>query len=120
MVINLSFLDRIIASSAEENRSNYCRALKRRSLFIALYGTYTAMMNTLKALLKTKHQARQTEKHKDEFREVQSRKKQTTEEAAHTTKKAELSATPMDATGGRKEVATQNISPPPSILAIWT
>jgi hypothetical protein len=46
-----------IVSSAEENRANFCKILKGKPLFSALYGIYTLTLNELKAVLKVKAQA---------------------------------------------------------------
>jgi hypothetical protein len=37
-----------IVSSAEDNRENYCKALRGKILFTALYGTITVTLNVLK------------------------------------------------------------------------
>jgi hypothetical protein len=37
-----------IVSSAEENKENYCNALRGKILFSALYDTYTVMLNEIK------------------------------------------------------------------------
>jgi hypothetical protein len=39
-------------SSAEDNREDYCKVLKGKTLFSALYGTYTVTLLDLKKLLK--------------------------------------------------------------------
>jgi hypothetical protein len=48
-----------IVKTAKENRESYCKALTRRTLFSALYCTYTVMLNQLKAVLKASTQAGQ-------------------------------------------------------------
>jgi hypothetical protein len=58
-----------LTSSAEENRENFCKALRGKSLFSALYGTYTVMMNELKSVLKASSQQG------DGFKEVRNRKR---------------------------------------------
>jgi hypothetical protein len=40
-----------VVDSAEENRANYCKVLSGKTLFSALYGTYTVTLNALKAIL---------------------------------------------------------------------
>jgi hypothetical protein len=45
-----------IVSRAEENRGNFCKILKGKPLFSALYGIYTLTLNELKAVLKVKAQ----------------------------------------------------------------
>jgi hypothetical protein len=76
-----------IVSSAEENRESYCQALHGKPLFSALYGTYTVTLNEMKNVLKASSQAGQT-KQVDGFKEVRSRKRHSTGEAARTPKKA--------------------------------
>jgi hypothetical protein len=71
-----------IVSSAEENHKSYCQALKGKSLFSALYGT----LNELKSVLKSSGQVGQT-KQADDFKEVRSRKRPSTGEAAYIPKK---------------------------------
>jgi hypothetical protein len=78
-----------IVSSAEENRENYCKALRGKSLFSALYGTYTVTLNELKNVLKASSQAGQT-KQTVGFKEVLSRKRHSKGEAARTPKKASV------------------------------
>jgi hypothetical protein len=58
-----------LTSSAEENRKNFCKALRGKSLFSALYGTYTVTMNELKSVLKASRQQG------DGFKEVRNRKR---------------------------------------------
>jgi hypothetical protein len=41
-----------VVSSAEDNRANYCKDLTGKTLFSALYGTYTVTLKELKSLLK--------------------------------------------------------------------
>jgi hypothetical protein len=36
-----------VVSSAEENRANYCKALSGKTLFSAMYGTYTIALQEL-------------------------------------------------------------------------
>jgi hypothetical protein len=76
-----------IVSSAEDNRENFCKALRGKPLFSALYGTYTVMLKELKSVLKANSQTEQT-KQADGFKEVRSRKQHSTGEAAHTPKKS--------------------------------
>jgi hypothetical protein len=40
-----------VVSTMEENRASYCKALSGKSLFSALYGTYTVALQELKALM---------------------------------------------------------------------
>jgi hypothetical protein len=48
-----------IASAAEENRTNYCKAPSGKTFFSALYGTYTVTLNDLKSILKAQQLCRQ-------------------------------------------------------------
>jgi hypothetical protein len=45
-----------VVDSAEENRANYFKALSGKTHFSAPYGTYTVMLNALKAILKASTQ----------------------------------------------------------------
>jgi hypothetical protein len=45
-----------IVSWAEENRANFCKILRGKPLFSALYGIYTLILIELKAVLKVKAQ----------------------------------------------------------------
>jgi hypothetical protein len=93
-----------IVSSAEDNCESYCKALRGKALFSALYGTYTVTLNELKNVLKASSQAGQT-KQEDGFKEVRSRKRHYTGEAARTPKKAALSTSTVT-------VATKNFFAP--------
>jgi hypothetical protein len=73
----------IVNSAEKKNGANYCKALNGKTLFSALYGTYTATLHELKALLKASTLAGQTNWPKatgqqttqeDGFQEVQRRK----------------------------------------------
>jgi hypothetical protein len=80
-----------IVSAVEENRTNYCKALSRKTLFSALYGTYTVMLNDLKSILKTSNSAgKTTEKPTQEegLQEVRRRKRHSTTDTGPTSKKA--------------------------------
>jgi hypothetical protein len=46
-----------IVSSAEDNCERYCKGLSSKTLFNALYGTYTVTLNELKNVLKARSQA---------------------------------------------------------------
>jgi hypothetical protein len=48
-----------IVRSAEENRANFCKILKGKPLYSALYGIYTLTLNELKAVLQVNAQAGQ-------------------------------------------------------------
>jgi hypothetical protein len=59
-----------IISSAEESSENYCKSLRRKTLFSVLYCTYVVLLNELKAVLKSKYQAGQPKIQHDRFQEV--------------------------------------------------
>jgi hypothetical protein len=42
----------VIVNAAEGNGANYCKALNGKTLFSALYDSYTAILHKLKAVLK--------------------------------------------------------------------
>jgi hypothetical protein len=75
-----------ITSSKEENRENFCKALRGKTLFSALNGTYTVTLNELKSLLKASSQQG------DGFKGVRIRKQHSSQEATNTPKKATLPA----------------------------
>jgi hypothetical protein len=87
-----------IVSSAEDNRESYCKALRGKPLFSALYGTYTVTLNELKIVLKASSQRGQLKQadgvkagqssQEDGFKEVRSRKRHSIAEAARSPKKA--------------------------------
>jgi hypothetical protein len=101
-----------VISSTEKSREYYFRSLRRKTLFSALYGTYTMKLNELQAVLKARHQTGQPKMQGDGFTEVRSRKRQATERLARTMKKAALPTTSVDSKKGRNEVATRNVSAP--------
>jgi hypothetical protein len=82
-----------IVNSAE-NRQNLCEALSGKTLFSALYGTYTVALHELKAVLKANTLASQSKTPKsaatqeDGFKEVRRRKRHSTDETAPTSKRA--------------------------------
>jgi hypothetical protein len=93
-----------IISSAEDNREDYCKVLKGKTLFSALYGTYTVTLHDLKKL--------QT----DSTQQVDSfsrRKIYCNEEPNQTMKKVALPASTL-------KVAQQRTSSPPSGQTTWT
>jgi hypothetical protein len=49
-----------IVNAAEENQLNFCKAITGKTLFSALYGTYTVTLHDLKALLKASSPASQS------------------------------------------------------------
>jgi hypothetical protein len=85
-----------IVNSAEENRRNFCKALCGKTLYSALYGTYTVYLQELKALLKASTTANPTPKpastQEDGFTEVRRRKRQNSDETAQTSKKSAQTA----------------------------
>jgi hypothetical protein len=96
-----------IASTAEENRDNYCKALTGKILFSALYGTYTVALKDLKSLVKARSsETSKTAKpaQEEDFKEVRRRKRQ------HTTESAPISKKPSAAAGKppKNEVSTRN------------
>jgi hypothetical protein len=76
-----------IVSAADENGQNYCKALTGKTLFTALYGTCTVALHKLKAMLKASNQAAPSEApkfsstQKDGYKEVQRRKRHSTNES---------------------------------------
>jgi hypothetical protein len=60
----------VIVNAAEENGLSYCKALHGKTLFSALYGTYTVTSGKLKALLKARTLAGQQTMQEDGFQEV--------------------------------------------------
>jgi hypothetical protein len=83
-----------IVNTAEENRLNFCKALGGKTLYSALYGTYTVALQELKALLKASTTAvptptsKPTSTQEDGFTEVRRRKRQSSDKAAQSSKKA--------------------------------
>jgi hypothetical protein len=104
-----------IVNTAEENRLNFCKALDGKTLYSALYGTYTVTLQELKALLKASASTNQTLKHtstqEEGFTEVRRRKRQSSDTAAQTPKKAAPAATSAPADAPSK-VATRNYFAP--------
>jgi hypothetical protein len=112
-----------IVSSAEENRANFCKILKGKPLFSALYGIYTLTLNELKAVLKVKAQAGkcgavtktslELAAHDDDFQEVKRRKRHISNDTSQTAKKSITSA-PKSAAGKlpNKTVITRNFFAP--------
>jgi hypothetical protein len=95
----------------EDNRESFCKALRGKPLFSALYGTYTVTLNELKSVLKANNQTEQT-KQADDFKEVRSRKRHSTGEAVRTPKKATVAPPTM-------KVPTSNFFAP-SEQPTWT
>jgi hypothetical protein len=95
-------------------KQKFCKALNGKTLFSALYGTYTVALQALKALLKASSPAGKSETTKcaasqeDGFKEVRRRKRHSTNEGAPTSKKAACAAEVTPA----KEVATHNFFAP--------
>jgi hypothetical protein len=103
----------------EENCASYCKALSGKTLYSALYGSYTVTLNELKGLLKANVHSQECESTKstgqssqqeEGFKELRRRKQQNTQEAAETAKKATTLPT---ADTGPQEVPTWNFFAPP-------
>jgi hypothetical protein len=83
-----------IVNVAQENKLHFCKALNGKPLFSALHGSYTVALPELKAVLKASNSAGQSQTPKppatqeDGFKEVQRRKRHSTDEAARSSKKA--------------------------------
>jgi hypothetical protein len=88
-----------IISSAEDNREDYRKVLKGKTLFSALYGMYTVTLLDLKEIQKDITQQ------EDGFKEVHRRKRHCHEEPTPTTKKVALPASTV-------KVATKNFFAP--------
>jgi hypothetical protein len=105
-----------IVNTVEENRANFCKALSWKTLYSALYGTYTATLNELKGLLKTSTAAKSgttgSPRQHDGFQEVRRRKRHNMQEAAKTSKKAAVQSTPQPESNSPKEIATRNFYAP--------
>jgi hypothetical protein len=83
-----------IVEAAEENAATFCQALSGKSLFSALHGLYTVTLGELKALLKNSAGQKGQKTNPagpttpdDGFQEVRRRKRQSSGEAEHATKK---------------------------------
>jgi hypothetical protein len=74
-----------VVRSAEDNRENYSLALQGKTLYSALCGTYTVTLNDFKSLLKGSSQTGRSSQD-DGFKEVRSRKRHSTAQAAHSPK----------------------------------
>jgi hypothetical protein len=80
--------------NAAEDKQNFCKGLGGKTLYSALYGTYTVALQELKALLKASITADPTPTSKpastqeNGFTEVRRRKGQNSDKAAQTSKKA--------------------------------
>jgi hypothetical protein len=83
-----------IVNTAEDNRHNFCKALGGKTLYTALYVTYTVALQELKALLKANTLADPTPTPKPastqeaRFTEVRRRKRQNSDKAAQISKKS--------------------------------
>jgi hypothetical protein len=76
-----------IVNTAEGNGASYCKALRGKPLFSALYGTYTVILDELRDLLKASILAGQHTTQEDGFQEVRRKRRRTTDETAETSKK---------------------------------
>jgi hypothetical protein len=104
-----------VVRAAEENITNYCKALTGKTLFSAIYGTYTVALKELKSLLKASTTAcRSTEKPAQDadFQEVRKRKRHNTTEAALTSKKAVTTGASSPVTMRPKKISTHNFFAP--------
>jgi hypothetical protein len=88
-------------SSAEESCKEYCKSLRGKAMFGALYGTYTVTLNDPKAVLKAN--IRQESKKGGRLSKSAEPKGHTTEEVARTLKKAAL---PTTSVAQKNEAAT--------------
>jgi hypothetical protein len=72
-----------IVIAAEENRRNFCKALDGKTLYNALYGTYTVALQEINALLKasatTNPTPKPTSTQEDGFTEVRRRNRQSSD-----------------------------------------
>jgi hypothetical protein len=104
-----------VVSTTEENWASYCKALSGKTLFSALYGTYTVALQELKALLKVSTTTRQPAKkpiQEEVFKEVR-RRKQTSKKILVTAAPAAVNTTP-------KTVPTRNFFAPLRTASIDT
>jgi hypothetical protein len=107
-----------IVNTADKNRQNFCKALTGKTLFSALYGTYTVALQELKAVLKASDPAGQSQTPKssatqeDSFKEVRRRKRHSTGEAARTLKKAVTTAASARIATPTRVVTTRNFFAP--------
>jgi hypothetical protein len=109
-----------IVNTVEENRVNFCKALHGKTLYSALYGTYSVTLKELKGLLKagifgeerSEKQVQPTEE--EGFQEVRRRKRHGTNKSAKTTKKAavQAKASPPITKPSATEVATRKFFAP--------
>jgi hypothetical protein len=108
-----------IVNIADENRQNFYKAPTGKTLFSALYGTYTVALQELKAVLKASNPAGQSQTPKssateeDGFKEVRRRKRHTRDEVACTSKKAITTAASATIDTPTSVVATRNFFAPP-------
>jgi hypothetical protein len=103
-----------IVEAAEENAATFCQALSGKPRFSALHGLYTVTLGELKALLKNSagQKGQQTNPAgpttpDDGFQEVRRRKRQSSGEAEHATKKPVTTAPAPP-----KEAPTRNFFAP--------
>jgi hypothetical protein len=112
-----------VVDAAEENRANYCKVLSGKTLFSALYGTYTVTLNELKAVLKASTQSEQNvstpvqQSTKDDgFQEVRRRKRQSSGESTKITKVSKKptvpATTPAAVQLAPRDTATRNYFAP--------
>jgi hypothetical protein len=101
-----------VVSQAEENRANYCQALKGGCLHIALYGMYAVTLNALKTALTEIARAKKANNQDDDYTEVRRRKRHTSDETSRKSKKAAYPTTAGESTGSRGKVVTRKFSLP--------
>jgi hypothetical protein len=91
-----------VVNAAEENGASYYKGLRGKPLFSALYGTYTVTLQKLKAVIKARTLADQTnipktigqQTNEDDFQEVWRQKRRATDGTTGTSKKNLSSVAP--------------------------
>jgi hypothetical protein len=112
-----------IVNAAEENGVSSCKGLRGKTLFTALYGTYTVTLQELKAVIKARTPADQTNipkttgqqtNEEDDFQEVWRQKRRATNKTTRTSKKATVQTKTLTALNipPPKEVVTRNFFTP--------
>jgi hypothetical protein len=107
-----------IVNTADENRQNFCKALTGKTLFSALYGTYTVALQELKAVLKASNTAGQSQilkssaTQEDGYKEVRRRKRHSTGEPARSSKKTVTTAASATIDTIASVAATRNFFAP--------
>jgi hypothetical protein len=105
-----------ILNTMEENRANFCKALSGKTLYSALYGSYTVTLNELKDVLKASITAKSgttgPSPQDDGFQEVRRRKRHNTQEAAKTSNEGAVQSALQPEANSPKEVVTRNFYAP--------